>query len=208
MARPCLCQVNEPPAARPILFEDTRADMMSNRTGKGKTSHCEDEVIMKKQALMTLATCLFFTASAWSDPGGGYGMGPGMMGGDGHGMMRGYGHGMMGGAGPGMMEGCGQGGWGPNIPDLTNDQRSKIAAIQKEFRQKQWALMEKMHENAESGNFYRGGKFDEQAARKAYDATTNLHKQMFENSLEAQKRMDAVLTTQQREQLQRRQSER
>lgn len=148
---------------------------------------------MKQRALVTLAACLFFTTPAWSQPGG-YGMGGGMMGGQGmgHGMMGGYdmGHGMM-------------GGWGPTIPDLTSEQRSKIAAIQKELRQKQWTLMEKMHEDAQQGSFYRGGKFDEQAARKAFDARASLHKQMFENSLEAQKRIDSVLTPQQREQAQR-----
>jgi Spy/CpxP family protein refolding chaperone len=42
----------------------------------------------------------------------------------------------------------------------------------------------------------------EQAARKAYDASAALHKQMFENHLEAQKRIDSVLTPQQREQVQ------
>lgn len=121
---------------------------------------------------------------------GGYGMGPGMMGG----------HGM----GPGMMGGYGSGGWEASIPDLTNEQRTKIAGIQKELRQKQWALMGRMHEDAMSGGFfYRDGKFDEQAARKAYDVTASLHKQMFENSLEAQKRIDSLLTPKQREQLQR-----
>lgn len=159
--------------------------------------------MMKQRALVTLAACLLFATPAWAQSGG-YGMGPGMMGGHGMGpgMMGGYGmgHGMMDGygMGPGMM-----GGWGPNIPDLTSEQRSKISAIQKELRQKQWTLMEKMHDDAQQGNIYRGGKFDEQAARRAFDARASLHKQMFENSLEAQKRIDSVLTPQQREQLQR-----
>lgn len=153
---------------------------------------------MKKRTLMILASCIFSTTSAWSQPGmGGYGMGPGMMEGNGRGMMGGYGH------GPGMMDGCGQGSWGPKVSDLTTEQQNKMAAIQKEFRQKQWMLMEKMHEDAGPGNFYQGGKFDERAARKAFDARTNLHKQMFENSLDTHKRMDAVLTPKQREQLQR-----
>lgn len=183
--------------------------------------------MMKTRALITLATCFLLSASAFSQPAGsgpgmmsgGQGMGPGMMGGQGmspgmmggygmgSGMMGGYGMGpgMMGGygMGPGMMGGYGAGAWGPDIPDLTSEQRTKIAAAQKEFRQKQWALMEKMHEDSLSGNTSRGGKFDEQAARKAYDATAAIHKQMFENSLEAHKRIDGILTPQQREQLQR-----
>lgn len=171
---------------------------------------------MKKSTLMALVTCLALTTSAYAQPaggaGGGQGMGPGMMGGYGMGMMGGYGMGpgMMGGygMGPGMMGGYGMGPGmmgGPTqfIPDLTNEQRNKIAEIQKEFRQKQWALMEKMHEDAQPDPLYRDGKLDEQAARKAYETTANLHKQMFENSLEAQKRIDALLTPQQREKLQR-----
>jgi len=55
----------------------------------------------------------------------------------------------------------------------------------------------------ETVNIYRGGKFDEQAARKAYDTMEKTHRQMFENSLDAQKRIDALLTPQQRQQLER-----
>lgn len=156
----------------------------------------------------TLAAALLLAAaSAWSQPYGmgpgmmgGHGMGPGMMGGQGMGPGMMDGHGMMGGCGmPGMM-----GGWDYGIPDLTNDQRAKIAAAEKEFRQKQWQVMEKMHDlQFQSPDIYRDGKFDEQAARKQYDAMAALRKQMFENSLEERKRIDAILTPQQREQLQR-----
>ncbi|WP_161993148.1 Spy/CpxP family protein refolding chaperone [Lacisediminimonas profundi] len=175
---------------------------------------------MNKRALATLAASLFFTAAAWSQPAsgpGGGGYGPGMMGGHGPGMMGGYGMGpgMMGGygGGPWMMDGYGSGmmggfgmgpGWmGRNIPDLTTEQRNKITEIQKDLRQKQWTLMDKMHEQPQSQNLYKDGKFDEQAARKAYDTAAAFHKQMFENSLEARKRMDGVLTAQQREKLRR-----
>lgn len=166
---------------------------------------------MNKQAWVIFVASLLSTASAWSQPGGvtpyrgGPGMGPGMMGGaqgqlgcDGYGMMGVYGPGMMWGYEPGMMGGYGSERWGYNIPDLTDEQRNKILNIQKEFRQKQWALMEKMHEqNFQSGNFYRDGKLDEQAARKANEMRGNLQKQMFENYLEAQKRTDSALTSQQ-----------
>jgi Spy/CpxP family protein refolding chaperone len=53
----------------------------------------------------------------------------------------------------------------------------------------------------QSVTFYRGGKFDEQAARNAYAEAEKVHRQMFENMLDAQKQVDAVLTPQQREQL-------
>jgi len=161
---------------------------------------------LKKSMLATFAMFMVLANSASAQPAG---SGPGAMGGRGMGphMMDGYGMGpgMMGGYGMGfgMMGGCGSGGMAAYIPDLTNEQQTKISDIQKELRQKQWALMEKMHEDMQSGNFYRGGKFDDQAARKAYDRHESMHKQMFENALDAQKRIDNVLTPRQREQLQR-----
>ena len=140
-------------------------------------------------------------------PGYGPGYGPGMMGpgygpGYGPGMMGyGYGPGAMGpGYGPGMM-GPGAG-WGINrmAPDLTDDQQKKIADIRLEFGRKQWELAQQMH----SLVWADGAPADDQAARKNYDAVAALHKQMFENQLEARKRIDGVLTPQQRESLRRR----
>jgi Spy/CpxP family protein refolding chaperone len=130
---------------------------------------------------------------AWAQPGGygpGYGMGPGMMG---PGMM-GPGYGM----GPGMM-----GGYGPYYGlDLSSEQRAKIAAIQEDFARKHWDLMYRMHEAGwRMHDVSPEGKFDEQAARKAFDAMSEARKQMFETWLDAQKRMDAVLTADQREKL-------
>lgn len=126
----------------------------------------------------------------------------------GWGMMGGWGGpGMMGGwGGPGMMGGWGGGGgwmggpaWG--ALDLTQEQRNKIYAIQRDLREKQFALMDSMHETMQSRDFYRNGKFDEKAARNAYAAAEKIHRQMFENMLDAQKRVDAVLTPQQRQEL-------
>lgn len=125
--------------------------------------------------------------------GPGYGMGPGRMGGYGPGYGMGPGH--MGGYGPGGY-GYGYGG----ISDLTSEQREKLAAIQEEFRGKQWKLMESMHGLAwNQRGAYRDGKFDEKAAREANEAVSAIRKQMFENSLEAQKRVEGVLTAKQRE---------
>jgi Spy/CpxP family protein refolding chaperone len=114
-----------------------------------------------------------------------------------------HGGGMMGG-GPGIMGGPGMmGGWG-NIPDLTADQRTKVEAIRRDLRNRQFALMDQMHDQWRAAPMYRNGQFDEQAARRAYEATEKLHRQMFENRLDAQKRIDALLTPAQRQQLARR----
>jgi Spy/CpxP family protein refolding chaperone len=119
-------------------------------------------------------------------------------------------HGMMGGCGmmggPGMMGGWGMGGagmmgWGAAKLDLTKDQRGKIYTIHRELRDKQFALMDKMHDQMQSAAVYHDGKFDEQAARRAYESVEKVHRQMFENMLEAHKKIDAILTPQQRQQL-------
>lgn len=135
---------------------------------------------------------------------GGRGMGPGMMRGEGQGRGDGMQPGMMHdpGMGKGMMGGGMMGGHDLNIPDLTNEQRAQIAEIQQELHRKQSALMGQVHEQGrQSGGGMHGGPLDEQAARKHYDAMSAIHKQMFENSLEARKRIDSLLTPQQREQL-------
>lgn len=129
----------------------------------------------------------------------GWGPGPGVMGRGGPGM----GPGMMGyGPGPGMM---GWGGYGYGyfgIPDLTAEQRAQLAQIQEETQRKQWALMQSMHELAwQQRDAYRGGTLNEEAARQHYEAMAKLRKQMFENGLEARKRMEGVLTPEQRDRL-------
>lgn len=178
-----------------------------------------------KHKLAAFAAFLLFGISACAQPGSGpgmmgggygpgYGMGPGMMGGGygpGWGMMMGpwmmgggYGPGY--GMGPGMMMGPGMGGGGYGVAlDLTPEQRTKMAEIQQEFQSKQWGVMQSMHSLmwGSGEGPAAGGAFDEQAARKNYDAVAALRKQMFENALEARKRTDALLTPQQREQLRR-----
>ena len=127
----------------------------------------------------------------------GYGMGPGMMG---PGMM---GPGMMGPGmmGPGMMGGYGYG----NMPDLSPEQRAKMLEIQQRVSQQHWDIMGKMHQQGYGANDpYRAGKLDEQTARKNFETMTGFHRQMFESWLQAQKEMDALLTPEQRQQMQRR----
>lgn len=164
--------------------------------------------VLAAAALLGLAGCSpMNSAQAGPGPGWGPGYGPGMMGqgpyGLGYGMMGGYG-GMMGpgAGGPGFGWGGGMmgGGWGGLPADLTADQLAQVTAIQREVRAKQWPLMQQMHEL-----MWAGGErsFDEPAERRDYDRLSALHKQMFDNMLEARKRIEAVLTPQQREQLRR-----
>jgi len=109
---------------------------------------------MKRKLIAAAAIAALFSAAAWAQ------MEPGMMG---SGMM---GPGMM---GPGMMGSGMMAGFGSYRGiDLSDEQRTKIAEIQKEVSRKQSDLMGKMHEQR----------------------------------LEARKGIDAVLTKEQREQLQ------
>jgi len=127
----------------------------------------------------------------------GQGMGPGMMG---YGMMgQGMGPGMMGGMmGPGMMAGA-----NPYVAlDLSAEQRAKISAIQEGLWRKQWDLMGKMHEERYHMHQLMSGMVtDDAAARKAYQAMADAHKQMFDAMLSAHKQIDAVLTKEQRDKL-------
>jgi Spy/CpxP family protein refolding chaperone len=184
--------------------------------------------LIRKSMIAAAMTAALSTA-AWAQPawgpgmmggygyGPGYGMGPGMMGGYGYGpgygmgpgMMGGYGYGPGYGMGPGMMGGYGYGpgmmGFGAlSALNLTDAQRAKIADIQHELSQKHWELMGKAFEERNKLlEQFESGKTDDQAARKSYQAMAEARRQMFESSLDARKRIDAVLTPEQREQLRR-----
>jgi Spy/CpxP family protein refolding chaperone len=151
--------------------------------------------------------------------GPGYGMGPGMMGGygpgGGYGMGPGYGRGYGYGMGPGMMGGYGRGygyGMGPggcggygggwSALKLSDEQRTKIDKILEDNARQRWELMGKMHEQGwKMRELYASGKADDAALKQAYDTMSAMRKSMFENNLEMRKKIDAVLTKEQREQL-------
>ena len=132
---------------------------------------------------------------------GGHMKGGGMMGG---GMMGG---GMMGGGmmGGGMMGGHRMGGAGPlEALGLSDEQQGKVRDIQRDLQKQHHALMGSMMElRWQSEDNAKSATFDEAAARKHYDAVAALQKRMFETRMEAQKRIQDVLTKEQREQLRR-----
>lgn len=157
-----------------------------------------------KRTLMTLAWGLLLAGTVTAQP---YGMGPGMMeGAGGYGM----GSGMMGrygsdgyGMGPNMMGG-GYGSTALARLKLSSEQRKQIAQIEEDVRAAHWQLMGKMHqEGYHMHGSFGPGPLDEAAARKAFASTQALQKEMFELSLGARKRIEAVLTPEQREQLRR-----
>lgn len=127
-------------------------------------------------------------------------MGPGMMGG--YGMM-GPGMGMM---GPGMMGGYGMGpgmmGGYTGIPDLTKEQADKIDKI-RDLAKKETPLTQQLFEERRKlQDMYASGA-DPATLDQAYKKTADLERQVFNARADAQKRMNAVLTKQQRERMQR-----
>ena len=156
-----------------------------------------------QRTLIAMAAGLLLAGSALAQP---YGPGPGMMGrggpwGAGPGMMGGFGGGY--GMGPGMMWGGYEGDALAGL-NLDVDQRQQIVKIQDDLTKAHWQLMNSMHE--QGLHMYGGfgpGVFDEAAARKAFDAMQASQKTMFELSVSARQRVDAVLTPAQREQLRR-----
>ncbi len=158
---------------------------------------------IKRFAAYVLAALLagtapsLFAAQPKNAPQGGYGWGPGMMGGYGGGC--GMGPGMMGGygTGPGMMGPY----WGSGI-DLTEEQQAKINHIQDETRKTHWGLMSAMmDQQARLRDLYAAPKRDQAAIDQAYKTFGSLQQQMYNTSVDAQKRMEAVLTPEQQEKL-------
>ncbi len=157
---------------------------------------------------------------------GGQGYGPGMMGGGygpGYGMGQGYGPGMMGGGygpgyggmmggGYGMGPGYGMGmmgGWGVGMGpmymlELTDAQTAQMEKIQTEMQNKHRKLMRQMWDEQEKlGDMYSSDKRDPEAMGKAYRKMAGFQRQMVEIHADAENKMEAVLTKEQKEKLRR-----
>ena len=133
----------------------------------------------------------------YGSPGGpgmmGGGLGPGMMGGG-----YGPGRGMMGG-GYGMM---GMGGGWEDALGLSDDQKTKINRIEDDTRHEHWALMGTMlDQQAKLRDLYEAPKRDSAAIDEAYKSIGELRQKMYDSSISARKRIEAVLTSKQLEKL-------
>jgi len=92
-------------------------------------------------------------------------------------------------------------GYGPAL-DLTEQQQAEIAQIQEDFRKKQSDLAAKMAaEQAKLNEIYYSGKRDPAAIDNQYKKIYDLRRQMIQIQVDAQNRMDAVLTPEQKERL-------
>ncbi|HEX8739271.1 MAG TPA: Spy/CpxP family protein refolding chaperone [Casimicrobiaceae bacterium] len=162
---------------------------------------------------------------ALAQPATGPGPGPGMMGGwGGPGMMGGWGgpgaawgggpRGTRGwGGGPGMMGGYGgfgmMGGYGgPRLGpalwqlDLTADQQQKIGAIREDTRRRNWDTMGALHaERYRLASLYRADPSDPDAIAAELKKIDELRTTLVKARVEADNKIRALLTPEQREKL-------
>jgi Spy/CpxP family protein refolding chaperone len=180
--------------------------------------HAEQEHIMRtRYALAALAAATISTFAA-AQMGPGMGGGPGMGRGPGAGMAectmqqgQGMGGGMMGrhggmhgGMGGGMHGGMMGQGLSPGMLatlNLTPEQQAKVTEIQRDQQRKRHTMMGAMREMRWKAQDAQKDGFNEDAARKQYDAMAAMRKEMFESGLAARKQVDAILTPEQREKL-------
>lgn len=150
---------------------------------------------MKRAVITAAVLSAFFALPAVAQ---GQGMGGGMMGG---GMMGGGG--TMGGPGAGTGGGYRSGGYAE--VDLTSEQRAKLDDIRRDLARKRQEISSRTRgQRFDMHDVFTLGSVDEAEARQAFEADAAARKEMFEASLDAAKRMNAVLTQEQREQLRQR----
>lgn len=136
-------------------------------------------------------------------PCAGYGPGMGMMGGYGPGMM-GAGMGAGYGMGHGMMGGW-AGGMGPMaMLDLSDAQTAQVEKVQTEMMKKQRTLMRQMwEEQGKLGDLMKAEKRDLTAIGKAYVRFADVQRQVLDGHIDAENKMAAVLTKEQKAQMHR-----
>jgi Spy/CpxP family protein refolding chaperone len=108
----------------------------------------------------------------------------------------GYGPGMRGGYGPGM-------GYGAAFANLSDEQRTKIAAIQEQHRARNWKLMGELRaEQFKLRELYASERADSAAVATQQKKVDGLREQMWKQHEGRRGEIDAVLTPEQRKEWQ------
>jgi Spy/CpxP family protein refolding chaperone len=82
---------------------------------------------------------------------------------------------------------------------LTADQRHKLTEIDRDLKRKQWKLVGALRElRWKQQDAFKAPEVDVEAVRRNYEDTSALRKQMFDLALEGRKRVEGVLTKEQR----------
>jgi Spy/CpxP family protein refolding chaperone len=85
---------------------------------------------------------------------------------------------------------------------LTVEQRNKLTEIERDLKRKQWPLMGSIRElRWKQQDALKAAEVDVEALRRNYDEMSALRKQMFDLALEGRKRVEGVLTREQRAQV-------
>jgi len=137
---------------------------------------------MKRSLILGAALAAAATMAFAQGPGygPGYGQGRGMMGGQA----------MMG------------GGYGLAALNLTDEQREKVAAIQEQHRQKNWAAMGEVRaEQFKLRSLYGADKLDADKIAEQQKKVDGLRQQMLKSRVETHNQIAALLTPEQRKQL-------
>ncbi len=82
---------------------------------------------------------------------------------------------------------------------LTGDQHSKVTEIERDLKRKQWKLIGSIRElRWKQQDAFKAPEVDVEAVRRNYEEMSALRKEMFELALDGRKRIESVLTKQQR----------
>jgi Spy/CpxP family protein refolding chaperone len=85
---------------------------------------------------------------------------------------------------------------------LSVEQRNKLTEIERDLKRKQWPLMGSLRElRWKQQDALKAAELDVDALRRNYDEMSAFRKQMFDLSLEGRKRVEGVLTREQRAQV-------
>ena len=144
---------------------------------------------MKSPVLKILVAALALAAGSAMAQGYGYGPGNGRGMGGGWGAEEGWAPGM--GYGSGMGYGPGRG-YGPGA-NLTDEQRTKIAALQEQHRAKNWQAMGELRAEQFKLREMSAAKADAKAIAAQQKKVDGLREQMFKRRNDLHREMDAVL---------------
>ena len=82
---------------------------------------------------------------------------------------------------------------------LTVDQRNKLTEIDRDLKRKQWNFVGALRElRWKQQDAFKAAEVDVDAVRRNYEETSALRKQMFDLALDGRKRVEGVLTREQR----------
>lgn len=85
---------------------------------------------------------------------------------------------------------------------LSGEQRARLGDIERDLKRQQWKLIATLRElRWKQQDLFRAADADADTARRNFEAMSAVRREMFEAMLDARKKMEAILTREQRKQL-------